>query len=491
VFQLLLDLLAPLEKIHGYTIKEIDVTKLSAAYADDLELATKTPAGNQAALGVTDRFLSWTGSMRAKPRKCVSMACRQFDPRTDSGRYKAMTDTVYAPYDPLLTIAGEPIRFILDITKDPSLLLHDHFKFVGRWIGMHLTEDKVKVKVKQHLREDMELIENCGVNGPMKLWIYQHYVLAHLAWPFLVHDFCASFAMELEKSCRLQLKKWAGLSRSAEIGCLHRCNANVGLAIDSISDHFKKMQLVKCNILQSSDDPDIRKIYTMREQHVRDFKVRWAPHNTATEINADVTLGLRFQTQSGRQGLGHGNFVNPADVTVKSRRKLASNAWKQREQQRMLVHTHGLARQGVWLGWHRSTRPIDLSWRNLIYGPGPAVIKFILNATINNARTPDILKLWGYKKNDDCVLCGKRGTLHHVLSNCKKALKQGRYTWRHNSVLANLKLELDAHIVYVNSLPVVKSEDIPAVPTMSQSFVRPGTHKKKIQKRKHLRHLPC
>ena len=34
--------------------------------------------------------------------------------------------------------------------------------------------------------------------------------------------------------------------------------------------------------------------------------------------------------------------------------------------------------------------------------------------------------------------CGNTQTLLHVLSNCQVALDQGRYTWRHNSVLANL-----------------------------------------------------
>ena len=37
--------------------------------------------------------------------------------------------------------------------------------------------------------------------------------------------------------------------------------------------------------------------------------------------------------------------------------------------------------------------------------------------------------------NDRCPFCGNVQTLLHVLSNCGTALDQGRYTWRHNSVL--------------------------------------------------------
>ena len=64
------------------------------------------------------------------------------------------------------------------------------------------------------------------------------------------------------------------------------------------------------------------------------------------------------------------------------------------------------------------------------------MIKFVLNATINCSRTPDMLKLWGYKQTAHCVLCSQEGcSLHHILVNCDKALSQGRYTWRHDSVL--------------------------------------------------------
>jgi hypothetical protein len=480
VFQLLLDFLAPLDKKLGYTFKQIDVTKMSSAYADDLSIATKDAAGNQAALDRTDVFLEWTKTMRAKPRKCISLAYRNFDPRTDSGKYKAIANTVYAPFDPLLTIAGKPVRFILDVTKDPSLLLHDHFKFLGRWISMHLTEDKVKAKVRQSFREDMELVNSCAVNGLIKLWIYQHYVISHLAWSFLIHDFCLSFSIQLQKSCSLQLKKWAGLTRSADIGCLHRSNANFGLGVDSISGHFKKMQLIKCSILQSSEDPSIRKIYAMREKQVSGFKTRWTPHKLASELKADVVRDLRFQSQTARQGLGRGHFVDPAIVSNKARRKLASDTFKQREQQRMIVHAHGLARQGVWLGWSETAAPIDLSWKNLIYGPGPSLIKFVLNATINTVRTPDMLKLWGYKDNDDCALCGLRCTLHHIISGCQKALKQGRYTWRHDSVLANLRPELENHIASVNSQKVNAG---PACVPISRSFVAQGASSAHIPKK--------
>ena len=40
--------------------------------------------------------------------------------------------------------------------------------------------------------------------------------------------------------------------------------------------------------------------------------------------------------------------------------------------------------------------------------------------------------------NDRCPFCGNIQTLLHVLSNCSIALDQGRYTWRHDSVLGSI-----------------------------------------------------
>ena len=43
-----------------------------------------------------------------------------------------------------------------------------------------------------------------------------------------------------------------------------------------------------------------------------------------------------------------------------------------------------------------------------------------------------------------CVLCGRPCTLRHLLNACSSALHQGRYTWRHNSVLTIIQKRLIA-----------------------------------------------
>ena len=66
------------------------------------------------------------------------------------------------------------------------------------------------------------------------------------------------------------------------------------------------------------------------------------------------------------------------------------------------------------------------------------VLKFAINAGINTLPTFDNLKRWGKRVSDRCPFCGNIQTLAHVLSNCSVALDQGRFTWRHNSVLSSI-----------------------------------------------------
>ena len=79
-----------------------------------------------------------------------------------------------------------------------------------------------------------------------------------------------------------------------------------------------------------------------------------------------------------------------------------------------------------------------VTWRSFLWDMPKGVLKFAVNAGINTLPTNDNLRRWGKRMNDRCPFCGNTQTLLHVLSNCATALDQGRYTWRHNSVLLSI-----------------------------------------------------
>ena len=87
----------------------------------------------------------------------------------------------------------------------------------------------------------------------------------------------------------------------------------------------------------------------------------------------------------------------------------------------------------------------DLTWKSYIFNLKKGTLKFILNATIDCLPHNANLKQWGRSATDRCPLlgCGLRQTSSHVLSNCKIALNQLRFNFRHDSVLTYLSQVLD------------------------------------------------
>ena len=78
---------------------------------------------------------------------------------------------------------------------------------------------------------------------------------------------------------------------------------------------------------------------------------------------------------------------------------------------------------------------------------------FVRDITINRCRTPEVLRLLSYKPTARCALCFEEiCSLHHILTNCTKSLVQGRYTWRHDSVLYFLRPLLTELISSLNSV---------------------------------------
>ena len=83
------------------------------------------------------------------------------------------------------------------------------------------------------------------------------------------------------------------------------------------------------------------------------------------------------------------------------------------------------------------------------------------------------LKRWGIKHVGRCPLCNKLNvTAAHVLSNCRVALRQKRYTWRHDNILAAVAKDIYGLVNRTNR----RNSSRPTPDHIS--FVKAGQHKK-------------
>lgn len=474
VFQLLLDFLKPIQD-SGYKFKlaKIDscpITKLNLAYADDLALLSRTPKGNQIACDRTVFWLNWTGTMKAKPRKCVSMGMRQFDRRASSYSHKpakGYETLTYAPFNPKLSIDGQEINYIYNPDSDDDFK-GSHFKFLGRHIHFFGMEHGVKQHISNRFSKDLDVINDCNASGFIKAWLYEFYGLRRQTWAFLVHDLDRSFANSLSSLATDRLKHWIGIYKTAEPGILYRSKSNFGLGLTPVIDHFESAQLTKSQLLFHSVCEDIRAIFRARTDRESGAGRKWRFTKSHTSIDQQTELKTRYQSQTGRQGLGNGHFK--AVFSKAERRKVAAGIIRQIQQEKRLAHSVCLHRQGAWTRWADESAPYDFSWRNLILGFNDQLVKFVIHASINWVKTPDLLSLWFKGVKPHCPLCNhKPCSIHHIIASCKFALNDKRYEWRHDSVLLAMSDGLRRHITEHN-----KSNLKFKIPHISSSFVRAG-----------------
>ena len=55
--------------------------------------------------------------------------------------------------------------------------MDSHFKFLGRWMRSDLKEQQVSARVETQYWAWINLVDSSGVNGLMKLWLYQFGIL--------------------------------------------------------------------------------------------------------------------------------------------------------------------------------------------------------------------------------------------------------------------------------------------------------------------------
>ena len=120
-------------------------------------------------------------------------------------------------------------------------------------------------------------------------------------------------------------------------------------------------------------------------------------------------------------------------------------------------HAKTLVQQGHFLCLAESEKSHAV-WKSYLYNLKHGTMKFLLNSVIDTLPTGANLTRWNKSSSDKCKLCKNRETTLHILNGCKKALNDGRYTWRHNSIINYITSCLD------NSKYVVRT-DLPGNPS--------------------------
>jgi hypothetical protein len=286
----------------------------------------------------------------------------------------------------------------------------------------------------------MDIVDSQYLSSATKAWIYNNYVMAFLAWPFIIYDFPVNFGTELTKIVNRYLKKWLKVNKpiSTEIFYL----PEAGLNLKNPKTFLRSLQISKSHILANSRDPTVKFIAEAKlHKAIGSRDNRWRPEPTLLDIESTLVWESKYMRNKLSLN-GSKPPINFLKSPKKVRRKLITERVKKLEAEKMRIRLFNLCMNGEITTWDNIISS-DITWKDMISDIPGGVLSFRINAISNTLPSPNNLRRWGFKSHGRCPLCNNRcATSAHILSNCYIALIQDRYTWRHDNVLKSIHKHL-------------------------------------------------
>lgn len=386
VFNPIIQYLKQYEDTHGYLLN--GNRYITLPYADDFILITNDKRRHQKLL---DEILKITDSMNLtlKLSKCKSMSI-------SAGKSNAV------PF----TIGGTPLTFVKD---SPELFLGSYVDYKGTSEGAF---DYIHDKVDRILCN----VETSSIRPEYKLKVYEKYVLSSLRFVLTVHDFTKTQLSKLDAISTKYVKKWLEMpSRGATSSIVH---SPVGLNIPLLSDIYRENHAMRIahGLLQSDE-----RVQSVVEAKM-DRELGFSKKSYGNVESAIIVQEVLEKTDTNDMS------------TIKKGVKDIINDDRNKKWEKV---TASLAVQGQFLQL-LSQQEEDLTWKSIIYSLPRRVLSFATRASIDALPTFRNLQRWGKRQSGTCNLCSNTQTLHHILNGCNVMLTQGRYTWRHDSILQHI-----------------------------------------------------
>ena len=373
-------------------------------FMDDLTVTTTTHVQARWILTALEETATWA-RMQFKPRKSRYLVIKK---GSSTERFN-------------LSIQGESIPPIQD----------NPIKCLGKWFDSSLNDKTNVSKMKIQLQTGLKQIEKSGLPGKFKAWLFQHGLLPRIMWPLMLYEIPTTTVESLEKIISKHLRRWLGVPPSFSNIGLYGATNQLQLPVSSLVEEFKVAKTRLVVTLQQSTDSKIRnagiEIRTGR---------KWSASQAAQQAESQLKLkDVIGTTQTGRQGLGITKANKWSTANEQEKRSMIQNEIRLIEEEQRQAKAVSLGSQGAWTKWSTNTR--KLTWQD-IWNYQPLQLSFLLRSVYDVLPSPTNLHRWGLTDQPNCQLCGRPGTLEHLLSTCQTSLTQGRYRWRHDKVLREL-----------------------------------------------------
>ena len=421
-FNPILEDLKRFEANDGYVLN--DMPFISLPFADDFNLITRDIRKHRKLMVRLNDLIRSMG-LKLKPRKCRSLSVK----------------------------AGKSEEVAFSLGDDEILsILHDRYhKFLGGYYTFQFSASSVAAVIKERVSDQLRNLDSTLIRNEYKVRIYSEYLLGACRFVLSIHDLSRSQIAELESLSHSFLKKWLGLPRGASWALVHDAH---GLNIKSFDHLYKESRSLNLSHIRLFSDSRVRHALDSKEEREGKWRRKFSSAIYAKGLveevvppivqNPILTVGESLDDTLGswsslemdeppppppppRQGGVSQNLLkSKVQAGVQER---VSNFWKEK--------IGSYVMQGDYIALIAEEGG-SISWKSYLWDLPCGVLKFAVNAGLNTLPSFDNLKRWGKRVNDRCPFCGNIQTLAHILSNCQIALDQGRFTWRHDSVLSSV-----------------------------------------------------
>jgi len=354
------------------------------------------------------------------------------------------------------SIEGVPIT---SITEKPV-------KYLGKLYNKTLNEQEQAKEVLVDLKQSLRKIAKIMIPGRYKAWMLQHMLLPQIMWPLTIYNIPESKVKEMQVLITGYLKRWLGLPMSLSTACLYTRSGRLQLPYSELSEEVKAAKARVYTAFEESEDPCVQGARLIVDGG-RKADTPGSVKDAKSRLYMKDIIGI---PNKGREGLGMNPRKYFSSSTKKERRTMVVDTVREAEEDMRRVKMTSLGKQGAHTRWEVPEK--KLSHREII-GTSETSLKFLVKSVYDLLPTPSNKNIW-FGSEETCKLCGENGTLSHILSSCKVALSQGRFTWRHNQVLRQIALVVDSKRKNHNNQPRREEKKI--------QFVKAGEKRTPTQK---------
>ncbi len=308
------------------------------------------------------------------------------------------------------SIQYQPKLFI-DHLLVPRIEIGESFRYLGRYFNFNMSDEKHQSEIFDLFNNIISKIDDLHLHPRNKILLYSRYLLSKISWDFTITDISQTWICEtLDGIATKYIRKWLELPISATLSNVYLPHNKFGLNVILPSTKFIQCQTVSRLALKSSINGNIREL--------------WSITSTNKNIQYDIYSNTKDVLKAFRQ---------------KNEQRLQNNLISQGSFFSNIVKNSTLAFNSLWSSVH-SKLPKN-------------IFNFSLRYINNSLPTRKNLVKWGLSSSADCSFCFCPVSLLHVISGCKTYLDEGRYTWRHNSVLnliASSLLDVERSKMYVD-----------------------------------------